>query len=526
MSFSDDEQIPGDLNATAGNDDVFTVGKAKLKIINSAVAPVAESPLKVLLELTGLGKDKERLGLDLVTVLDVSGSMKGERLDKLKKAMEFIVKKLSPIDRLSIITFGTEAHKVCGLRVVNETSQQEIINLVTQIRAEGWTNITAGLQTALKVLDGRTFKDRRSVGIMLMSDGEQNRGGDATQVEVGNVPVYTFGFGTATNARGDPKAMADVLNGIARKSNGGTFSDVPKTDGLSAAFAQCLGGLLTLAVQDLKLVISPENNTKIESVFAGDYEQSGKTDAEPAVTIAFGNLYDKEVRKIIVDLVLPKVDKEVSSQVLKIGYKYMNSNNTKVLKSPPIFASVKRIGGSTPVEREEVVVEASRIQTAQMMKDSRILADQELYEAAKNKIVEAQNLLEDVEIDGINSLIESLKAELQQFLIYLQSPETYKKSGRAYALSAELSHERQRFAARGDAEKSTGMFATPRMEAYKKQSESFEKGEPVPTAAEDAKEEALADPIGPISGALSLQIQIAIQALMSIQNIIDSATPY
>lgn len=186
---------------------------------------------------------------------------------------------------------------------------------------------------------------------------------------------------------------------------------------------------------------------------------------------------------------------------------------------------MKRIGRSTPVEREEVTIEASRIQTAQMMKESRILADQEKFDAAKNKIVDAQNLLEDVEIDGTNSLIELLKAELQQFLIFLQSPEAYKKSGRAFALSAELSHERQRFAARGDAEKSTGMFATPRMEAYKKQSESFEKGEPVPTAAEDAKEEALADPIGPISGALSLQIQIAIQALMSIQNILDSAAP-
>ncbi|KAL8110310.1 E3 ubiquitin-protein ligase WAVH1-like [Apium graveolens] len=525
MSFNDDEQIPGDLNAAAGNDDVFTVGKAKLKIINSAMAPVDESNLRVLLELTGLGIDKERLGLDLVTVLDVSGSMKGDRLEKLKKAMEFIIKKLSPIDRLSIITFGTEAHKVCGLRVVNEKSQVQIIDLVTQIKAEGWTNITDGLQTALKVLDGRTYKDGRSVGIMLMSDGEQNRGGDATQVEVGSVPVYTFGFGTATNARGDPKAMADVLNGIARKSNGGTFSDVPKTDGLSAAFAQCLGGLLTLAVQDLKLVISPENNTKVESVFAGDYAQTGNTDAEPAVTIAFGNLYDKEMRKIIVDLVLPKVDKEVTLQVLKIGYKYMNKTNTKVLKSPPIFASVKRIGRSTPVQREEVTVEASRIQTAQMMKESRILADQEKFDAAKNKIVDAQNLLEDIEIDGTNSLIEILKAELQQFLIFLQSPEMYKKSGRAYALSSELSHERQRHAAKGDAENTPAMFATPRMEAYKKQSESFEKGEPVPTAAEDAKEEALADPIGPISGALGLQIQIAIQALVSIQNILDSAAP-
>ncbi|WOG84608.1 hypothetical protein DCAR_0103792 [Daucus carota subsp. sativus] len=525
MAFNDDEQIPGTLNVAAGEDE-FTVGKAKLKIINSATAPVDENNLRVLLELTGLGNSKERLGLDLVTVLDVSGSMRGERLEKLKKAMQFLIKKLSPIDRLSIVTFGTQAHKLCGLRVVNETSQEEIIDLVMKMHAEGWTNITDGLQTALKVLEGRRLKDGRSVGIMLMSDGEQNKGGDATTVMVGDVPVYTFGFGTATNSRGDPKAMADVLNGIAKNSKGGTFSDVPKTDGLGIAFAQCLAGLLTLAVQDLKLVISPENKSKVESVSAGDYAQSGNTTAEPAVTVDFGNLYDKETRKIIVDLVLPKVEKEVSSQVLKISYKYLNSTKTRELKSPPIFASIKRIGKSTPVQKEEVTVESSRIETAQKMKEARILADQELYDAAKNKLVEAQNLLEDVEIDGVNALIEALKAELQQFLIFLQSPETYKKSGRAYALAAELSHERQRHAAKGDAETAPSMYATPRMEEYKKQSESYEQGKPVPTAAEDAKEEALADPIGPISGALSLQIQIAIQALMSIQNILDSAAPY
>ena len=114
-----------------------------------------------------------------------------------------------------------------------------------------------------------------------------------------------------------------MLNGIAKNSKGGTFSDVPKTDGLGIAFAQCLAGLLTLAVQDLKLVISQENKSKVESVSAGDYAQSGNTTAEPAVTVDFGNLYDKETRKIIVDLVLPKVDKEVSSQVLQISYKYL-----------------------------------------------------------------------------------------------------------------------------------------------------------------------------------------------------------
>ncbi|KAL8110312.1 uncharacterized protein LOC141672703 [Apium graveolens] len=529
MSFHDEEeQIPEVLNAAAGNDDSFTLGKAKLKIINSAMAPVDESKLSVLVELTGLGMNKERVGLDLVTVLDVSGSMQNnDRLEKLKKAMEFVIKKLSPIDRLSIVTFGTEAHKLCGLRVVNEKSKAHYIQLVKHdLHIDGWTNIAAGLQMGLKVLAERKYKDGRSVGIMLMSDGEPNLGADPTKVEVGNVPVYTFGFGTATNTLGDPKKMADVLNSIAKNSKGGTFSDVPNTDGLGAAFAQCLGGLLTLSVQDLKLVISPQNKTKVTTVFAGDYKQSGNTDAEPAVTISFGNLYDKEMRKIIVELDLPKVDKEVTLPVLKISYKYMNKTNTKVLKSPPILANVKRIGRSTPVEREEVSVEASRIKTAEMIKESRIMADKENFDGAKNKIVEAQNFLEDVEIDGINKFIEFLKEELQHILIILQSPADYKKIGRALILSAELSHERQRFAARGDTEKSTGMFATPRMEAYKKQCESFVKGEPVPTAAEDVKEEMLADPIGPISGALNFQIQIAIQALMSIQNIIDSATPY
>ena len=31
---------------------------------------------------------------------------------------------------------------------------------------------------------------------MLMSDGQQNHGGNAADVKIGNAPVYTFGFGT------------------------------------------------------------------------------------------------------------------------------------------------------------------------------------------------------------------------------------------------------------------------------------------------------------------------------------------
>lgn len=188
--------------------DEFTVGKAKLRVISSpAEAPLEESDMRVLLELTGQGNGKDRPGLDLVTVLDVSGSMKGDRIEKLKNAMEFVIKKLSSIDRLSVITFSASGKRLCPLRQITAYSRLEILSLISDIAAEGATNITDGLQKALQVLNDRRFKDGRSIGIMLMSDGEQNAGGDAAQVQVSTVPVYTFGFGTGGK---DPKAMADV----------------------------------------------------------------------------------------------------------------------------------------------------------------------------------------------------------------------------------------------------------------------------------------------------------------------------
>lgn len=171
-------------------------GRAQLVSINKSTVPLEETKLRVLLEITGGDYSSDRPGLDLVAVLDVSGSMNDDgKLAKVKTAMLFVIKKLSPIDRLSIVTFSKDAKRLCPLRQITENSQKDLENLVNELKADGATNISAGLQTGLKVINDRHITGGRSVGIMLMSDGEQNAGGDAAQVPVGNVPVHTFGFG-------------------------------------------------------------------------------------------------------------------------------------------------------------------------------------------------------------------------------------------------------------------------------------------------------------------------------------------
>ncbi|KAM0911674.1 hypothetical protein ACQ4PT_013292 [Festuca glaucescens] len=489
-------------------------GRVQLVSKNNTKAPLEENTQKVMLELTGGDSTGDRSGLDLVAVLDVSGSMQGDKIDKMKTAMQFVIKKLSPIDRLSIVTFSDGAARLCPLRQITEASQPELQGIIGGLRAGGNTNISDGLGTGLKVLADRKLSGGRVVGVMLMSDGQQNRGGDAAQVAVGNVPVYTFGFG----ADYDPT----VLNAVAKNSMGGTFSVVNDIDGLSMAFSQCLAGLLTVVVQDLKLTVARvEDESTIQNVAAGSYPQTQDADAG-SVTVSFGDLYSKEVRKVIVDLLLPAIESERGADILEVTYSY--NTGGRLFDAPPATVTVRRTGTAVPEDDPavpEVQTEEARLKTVTMIKQARAMADGKNLGDARDKLVEAQNGLEDI-MEQSSPLVDMLRTELQQLLKLFKSQDMYDKQGRPYALSSETSHERQRFAARGDIE-GMRMFATPRMDKYLEQAKKFDQDPtaPVPSVEEDVKEEVAANPLAPIAGPITFYIQAAIQALQAIEKLIN-----
>ncbi|KAJ9189337.1 hypothetical protein P3X46_000645 [Hevea brasiliensis] len=458
MRFNDDEKIVSSQESGSKPTPIVP-GRVQLISINKNIVPLEESKLRVMLEITGGDSSNNRPGLDLVAVLDVSGSMEGEKIAKVKTAMLFVIKKLSPIDRLSIVPVANELE-----------------SLINGLNAHGNTNICAGLQIGLKVINDRSLSGGRSVGIMLMSDGQQNAGGDAATVPVGDVPVHTFGFGI----NHEPKMLVD----------------------------------------DLKLTVTRiEDESTIEQVIAGNYPQS-KDDAAGSVTVTFGGLYTKEVRKVIVDLLLSAVDQERGADILEITYSY--SFHGKPFEANPAILTVRRTGkAADQQERSEVKNEETRLLTASMMKEARVMADSNKLDDARDKLVEAQNSLEDVD-DESNPLIEMLRFELQQFLKLMKSQEIYDKQGRPFALSCEISHDRQRFAARGDIE-CLRLFATPCMDKYLEQAKSFDEdpSKPLPSVDDDVKEELAANPLAPIAGAISFYIQSANQSLQAIEKIIN-----
>ncbi|KAI3921546.1 hypothetical protein MKW98_013480 [Papaver atlanticum] len=458
-------------------------GKTEARIFNKQFAPLEECPFKALLELKGIGANEGRLGVDLVTILDISGSMiqlteeqkkknEAPKLVKMQLAMQFLVKKLSRVDRLSVVTFNRKAEKLCPLRQITEDSQKEIIDQVNVLKAKSTTNTEAGLKLALKILKDRTRTKNRSVAIMLMTDGIEDAESEAISVPLGNVPVYTFAFGAD---QCDP----EVLSAIAKKSNGGTFSPVPDLNDLSVAFSTALAGLLNVSIEDLTLTVAPLNRSQLNEVNAGNYPKTKQATVMEPVTVTFRSLYDRETRKVLALLTLPKVDARKGILTYRLVYKY-RVNGKNEYDSDTRDINVTRTDKQIDEERPEVLAEEKRIKTASSITAARLLADKKKLEEARAELIAAGKSL--TEIDAI------LKSQVDHLILLMVSQETYDEQGSAYALALEASHESQRATALPAGVKSG--FEIPLVGEFNKQAKAHSLDPDnyvVPTVKEDKK---------------------------------------
>ena len=112
-----------------------------------------------------------RTSVDLICVIDVSGSMSGEKIELVKSTMKYLIETLTPSDRLSIITFENWGERLCGLKCVTPENLISFNENINSLSGRGGTNICSGLDLAVK-----TIKERKHVNkvtsVFLLSDGQ------------------------------------------------------------------------------------------------------------------------------------------------------------------------------------------------------------------------------------------------------------------------------------------------------------------------------------------------------------------
>jgi Ca-activated chloride channel family protein len=113
--------------------------------------------------------------VDIVIVLDRSGSMKGRKLSDARQAVSNLLSALTAKDRFALITYSDGVQLISDLKPITADHQHRLATLVANVTAGGGTNLGAGLQTGIDVLlSGEENGNARK--LVLISDGLANKG--------------------------------------------------------------------------------------------------------------------------------------------------------------------------------------------------------------------------------------------------------------------------------------------------------------------------------------------------------------
>jgi Ca-activated chloride channel family protein len=108
---------------------------------------------------------------DLVIALDRSGSMSGEKIERAKESLVFVLRNLNPSDRFNVIVYNDSIDTLFdGLMGNDRANVSRATSMIDRINASGGTNIHDALAAAVKAA-GSGGPEKRSKYILFLTDG-------------------------------------------------------------------------------------------------------------------------------------------------------------------------------------------------------------------------------------------------------------------------------------------------------------------------------------------------------------------
>ncbi len=169
-----------------------------------------------LLVMSERKSTSDKRGLATALVIDRSGSMKGEKLDKALEAARAYITTMNPDDMASVSVFSSNA----STEIQIERQDQIMPGLdsaLSKIGATNATNIGAGLSHGHSQLQNAAVKPNAKVALLL-SDGKNNRGDWRSIVDKfknQGWPIYTVGFGKDAD-EATLRMIAEITGGTYR----------------------------------------------------------------------------------------------------------------------------------------------------------------------------------------------------------------------------------------------------------------------------------------------------------------------
>lgn len=337
-----------------------------------------------------------RAPIDLVTVLDVSGSMSGAKLHMLKRAMRLVISSLGSADRLSIVSFSAAPRRLMPLRRMNSQGQRLARRIIDRLSCSQGTSVGEALRKATKILEDR--RERNPVAsIILLSDGQdekvqtnnENQRQRSTPVSSTRfahieIPVHSSGFGAKAG-----------------------YTREPAED----AFSKCVGGLLSVVVQDLRIQLGFGNGSDPADITAV-YSCNTRPTALGSDCIRLGDLYAEEEKELLVEMRVPS-SAFGSHHVLSVRCSYKDPATQEIFYGREQALLVPR---PLTVRSSHPRIERLRnlFITTRAIAESRRLIEHNELTSAMHLLSSARALLLQSKCDSVEDYVKGLEAELAE----------------------------------------------------------------------------------------------------------------
>jgi Ca-activated chloride channel family protein len=137
----------------------------------------------------------ERPPLNLAIAVDLSGSMAGEPMDRVRQGLLRMRNGLGPEDRITLVGFGDEAQLV--VEYVPGDSD-ELVDAIASLEPVGATNVYAGVREAFEYVDAHALEGWQN-RVILVSDGVATAGLTSSDAIEGLAEAWSAqGYGLTT----------------------------------------------------------------------------------------------------------------------------------------------------------------------------------------------------------------------------------------------------------------------------------------------------------------------------------------
>ncbi|WP_347996202.1 VWA domain-containing protein [uncultured Eubacterium sp.] len=299
----------------------------------------------------GLSENIKRRPMDIVIILDNSGSMSSEDWIKASEGAKIIVENMQPEDRMEIRYINRDR------AVQNFTNDKELLNKVldNKIVPGGATKLNQSFNWSIDDLKKSEDRDK---SIYIFSDGVSSGWpwdlGNIREDELINDNIRVFSVFMSSNVESEDaqKNALKKLDHLAEITGGLSF-DAATRDNIETCITELLGDMFKMAGKDINLTMTVGENIPIDNVQFGVEPVGRNVNEDGSTTIKFDRNYLSVGEDLMINIkfLLSNLSLEGQVELLKdIKFSYIDENdeNVEVSLDDIVFDVVSDVSTMVP----------------------------------------------------------------------------------------------------------------------------------------------------------------------------------